>query len=271
MKAYVTQQGKTGGVQEITGRAPGAGEILVKNHAVTLNPTDWKHIAFISPPGVVVGCDFAGTVAQVGAGVQNVREGARVAGFVHGAKFADNGSFAEYVVTKAQNVMSIPDALSFEEAASVGIAGLTATQSLFQFLELKAPPADISQLPAIDKSSSPKLLVWAGSTAVGQYAVQLGRIAGYYVITTASSHNRELLESFGAQEVHDYKDPQTPAKIKQAHPDLHLALDCNSADGSQQLAVQSLGEGKGKLVVLLGPETEELAKLRKDVEIHQTL
>ncbi len=220
---------------------------------------------------MIVGCDFAGTVEELGSSVSNgLKQGDRVSGFIHGAKYEHNGSFAEYVVAKAQNVMKVPSSLDDAGAASMGIAALTAIQAVHQRLEVPAPSKDISSLPKVDKSS-PKLLVWSGATAVGQYAVQLGRIAGYYVITTASEKNHDFLQKYGAQEVYDYKDPEVTSKVSKAHPDLDIALDCISENGSQQLVVKSLGEKKsGKVIVLLGVDKEAKA-LRSDVEIVQTL
>lgn len=60
----------------------------------------------------------------------------------------------------------------------------------------------------------------AGSTAVGQFAIQLGRLSGYRVITTASPKNHDFVKSLGADEAYDYKDESTPDKIREAHPKL---------------------------------------------------
>lgn len=71
-------------------------EILVKVAYVSQNPTDWKHSAFLSPAGVVIGCDYSGVVVQLGDGLANGewKVGDHVAGMVHGGKFTDKGSFA---------------------------------------------------------------------------------------------------------------------------------------------------------------------------------
>ncbi|EPQ30442.1 uncharacterized protein PFL1_01968 [Pseudozyma flocculosa PF-1] len=244
-------------------------EVLVKVLNVTLNPTDWKHIALLSPPGNIAGCDFCGVVEDVAPDAKgNVKVGDKVAGFVHGGKYSDRGSFAQYLNTSSELVMKVPEGLDNDVASSVAVAGETAALALFGRLGLPNPdPA--KELPEITRDS-PALLVWAGSTAVGQYAVQLGRAAGYRVITTASPKNHELLKSMGAYETHDYRDESTPEKIAKAHPDLSKALDCISENGTQSLCVRSLGEQGGEVVVLLKPESDAI-KLRDSVKITHIL
>lgn len=78
--------------------------IPVKTKAVALNPTDWKHIDFASNPGALSGCDYAGTVEEVGSKVNKpFKKGDRITGFVHGANAMrpEDGTFAEYIVVKA--------------------------------------------------------------------------------------------------------------------------------------------------------------------------
>ncbi|KAJ9121300.1 hypothetical protein QFC24_004636 [Naganishia onofrii] len=72
-------------------------EVLVKIAYVSQNPTDWKHSAFLSPPNVIIGCDYSGTIVKLGDDLKNNdwKVGDHVAGVVHGGKFEDKGSFAE--------------------------------------------------------------------------------------------------------------------------------------------------------------------------------
>lgn len=84
---------------------------------------------FISQPGAIMGCDFAGTVVYAGGeGGGSVKKGDRVAGFVHGGKYESNGSFAQYLTIDAALVIKVPDDVELERAASVGIGGFTAAQ-----------------------------------------------------------------------------------------------------------------------------------------------
>ena len=98
--------------------------ILVKNVAVAINPTDWQHIDGEGQPGATVGCDYAGTVIDVGPAVtKSFAKGDRVCGFIHGSN-GDNhedGAFAEYVTAKGELQIPIPDGMSFEEAATLGV------------------------------------------------------------------------------------------------------------------------------------------------------
>lgn len=98
--------------------------ILVKTVAVAINPTDWQHVDGEGQLGVTVGCDYAGTVMEVGSNVGKIfKQGARVCGFIHGSN-GDNhedGAFAEYVTAKGDLQIPIPDGVSFEEAATLGV------------------------------------------------------------------------------------------------------------------------------------------------------
>lgn len=116
-------------VQLVQTPEPETNEALIKVNAVTVNPTDWKHVAFMAPPGVIVGCDFCGVVDSLGPDAKgSIKKGDKVAGFVHGSKDKDRGSFAEYLKTGSELVMTVPEGVHEEEASSVGIAGTTAVQ-----------------------------------------------------------------------------------------------------------------------------------------------
>lgn len=118
------------------------GCILVKVAAVALNPTDWKHIEFHNVPGLLCGCDYAGTVVTTGEGyTKEWREGDRVCGMVHGGNKirAGDGAFAEYIVAKADVQMRIPSAMSFAAASTLGVGVLTAGQGLYQAMQLSWP------------------------------------------------------------------------------------------------------------------------------------
>lgn len=82
----------------------------------------------MSPPDVIVGCDFAGTVVETESSGLPVQKGDKVAGMVHGSMDNQYGSFAEYVKTDGSLVVKIPDHVEATRASSVGIAGYTAAQ-----------------------------------------------------------------------------------------------------------------------------------------------
>merc|ERR1712093_909980 len=91
MKAVVvTARGKTE-LKDVPVPSPSAGEILVQTRAIAVNPTDYKHRDFLAPEGSWLGCDYMGVVSKLGEGVTNVKEGDRVAGFVHGGAWEGEG------------------------------------------------------------------------------------------------------------------------------------------------------------------------------------
>lgn len=104
--------------------------VLVKVAAVAINPTDWKHVEseLLAKPGLRSGCDYSGTVVQVGDKVtKDFKPGDRISGLVHGANASNNedGGFAEYIVAKGDLQTKIPDGISFEEAATWGVSVTT--------------------------------------------------------------------------------------------------------------------------------------------------
>jgi NADPH:quinone reductase-like Zn-dependent oxidoreductase len=144
--------------------------VLVRNIAVALNPTDWKHIDFVESTATI-GCDFAGIVEGVGEDVKTRwKKGDRVCGFVHGGNVVqpEDGAFGEFLVAKGETIMRIPDDMSFEEAATFGVGTLTVGQGMYQTLGLPSPdkPAE-TPFP---------ILIYGGSTATGVLAIQYAKL-----------------------------------------------------------------------------------------------
>ncbi|KAE8374909.1 chaperonin 10-like protein [Aspergillus bertholletiae] len=220
--------------------------ILVKTVAVALNPTDWKHIAGIAPPGSQIGCDYAGIVEEVGKAVQKTfKKGDRVCGFVHGGNAVqpEDGSFAEYIVAKGDIQMRIPDNLSFQEAATLGVGITTVGQSLYQSLKLALPSEPIKEPVPI--------LIYGGSTATGTLAIQFAKLSGYTVLTTCSPHNFDLVKRLGADAVFDYKDPNSAAEVrKYTNNSLKLVLDTISLQASAEYCEQAMSTDGGDYGVL---------------------
>ncbi|CAK7205110.1 hypothetical protein SEUCBS139899_007875 [Sporothrix eucalyptigena] len=106
-------------------------EILVKVLAVALNPTDFKHIDFISPPHSIIGCDYVGEVAKVGRNAAKAWNiGDRVAGAVHGGIYSDRGAFAEYLKIDSDLAWKVPPGVSDAEATTYGISAISAMLAL---------------------------------------------------------------------------------------------------------------------------------------------
>lgn len=215
--------------------------LLVKVHAVALNPTDWKHIKGIPTAGATVGCDFAGTVVSIGDKVtKSFKPGDRVAGFTHGVNAVqpEDGAFGEYCVSKGDVTIRIPDSMSFTEAATLGVGLVTIGQGLYQTLQLPTPTK-----PANEKTS---VLIYGGSTATGLFALQFANLSKLDVVTTCSARNFDLVKSYGAGEAFDYTDPQCAQKIKEYTNDsLTYVFDCISEGSSPGICANAMSSKAG--------------------------
>jgi NADPH:quinone reductase-like Zn-dependent oxidoreductase len=147
------------------------GYLLVEVKAVALNPTDWKHVAFINTPGSLVGCDFAGIVAETGTGYTKAwKKGDRICGGCHGSNSVEkeDGSFAQYIVAKADIQTKIPDSWSFEDASTLGIAIITVGQGLYEKLGLQFPNNPVKD--------GEYVFIYGGSSAMGTMGLQFAKL-----------------------------------------------------------------------------------------------
>ncbi len=180
-------------VRDVATPTPGAGEVLVEVCAAAVNPLDWflltgrPYIArpafgLFRPKRRTPGADVAGTVAALGPGVTAFALGDEVWG-------ACAGSFAEYVVTKAEHLVAKPQRISFAEAGAVNIAAITALQAL----------RDVAKVGA-----GQRVLINGASGGVGTYAVQIAVSMGAVVTGVCSGRNVDMVTSLGAHRVIDY-------------------------------------------------------------------
>lgn len=258
------------------------GEVLLKVNAVALNPTDWKHAHYISEPGSLLGCDVMGTVVEA-KGDGPLKVGQKVASLVHGGRRPDRGSFAEYARVDSKIAWPVPENVSDEQAAAMaGVGPHTAMQHLF--LRHGLP------WPGTGSAKDEPFLVWSGATSVGSvtsgsvtnaapsdkttwdsmYTIQLAKLIGCRVITTASEKNWDLLKQLGADDCFTYTDPETPNKIRAQYPNLAHALDCIVTGDSTKSCSQALGEKGGYITTLLPPKPEDNAG-RDNVKIESAL
>ncbi len=184
-------------VQEVAQPAPKSGEVLVRIHASSVNAFDWRLLegkpflarmseGLNSPKHAILGADIAGRVEAVGSNVQGIRPGDAVFGDVGEAGC---GGFAEYVAAPASHLASMPDGLSFEEAAALPMAGTTALQSL----------RDAGKL-----QPGQKVLIHGAAGGVGTFAVQIAKLLGAEVTALCSTGKLDLMRSLGADYVVDY-------------------------------------------------------------------
>ncbi|MGB8354358.1 MAG: NAD(P)-dependent alcohol dehydrogenase [Chthoniobacteraceae bacterium] len=178
---------------EIPTPEPGAGEILVRVRASSVNPVDWKIASGKYRPILsanfpqVPGFDMAGEVVRCGSGVSGFAEGDRV----H-ARLADDAATAEFAVATPEVTTLMPETMNFATAAGLPLAGMTALQGL----------RDKGGMPL--QGAHQRVLVIGASGGVGHFAVQIAHAAGARVIGVCSGRNTDLVKSLGADEVIDY-------------------------------------------------------------------
>jgi NADPH2:quinone reductase len=197
---------------------PDAGQVRVRIVVSGVNPTDWKHRNGAGPdqpvelPEVVPHHDGAGVVDAVGAGVSDFTVGDRV--WVLMAQHQrPNGTAQEYVVLPVALVAPLPDGVSFDVGASLGVPAITAHRAL---TVAEGWPSRL-QPGALDGAT---VLVAGGAGAVGHAAIQLARWAGARVVTTVSTPEKEALAAAaGAHHIVNYKAGDTAAAIRKAAPD----------------------------------------------------
>ena len=169
-----------------------AGEILVRVHAAGVNPVDWKircgDLRLILWPRFpyIPGGDIAGEVVKVGTGVTRFQPGDAVVAFVDPRQ---GGGYADLAVVEESAAALKPPSLSFAEAASLPIAGVTALQALRDMGGLK---------------EGGSVLINGGAGGVGHFAVQIARALGAMVAATCGPSHVAFVESLGADTVIDY-------------------------------------------------------------------
>lgn len=202
--------------------------LLVKTAAVAANPADHLVIQYgMAKPGGNLGCDWAGTVVEVGADVERAfKPGDRVCGCAKptDAERTDTGCFAEYVVVKADIAMHIPDSMTFSDAASLGVATITTGRCLFDTFAITYPSPSANPSSTTTPSGR-KILIYGGSTATGVILIQFAKLAGLTVLSTSSPHNDSLVRSYGADVVVDHNSPSSATDLVTTHGPIDWCVD----------------------------------------------
>ncbi|NOU98782.1 NADP-dependent oxidoreductase [Paenibacillus planticolens] len=171
----------------------GEHDVLVEIHAASLNPIDFKikegKVKFLLTYKfpLILGNDFSGVVAKVGKRVSAFKPGDEVYGRPRKSRI---GTLAEYIAIHEDDISLKPQNLSFEEAASIPLVGLTTYQAFSEILDLQ---------------KGQKILIHAGSGGVGTFAIQLAKLMGAFVATTASDKGYELVKTLGADLIINYR------------------------------------------------------------------
>lgn len=229
-------------IEDVAVPAPGPGEILIQVEAASVNPVDYKiRSGEFKPAGLDVpltlGRDVSGVVVQLGRDVPEFSSGDEVYALLD----RERGSYAEYVVAKAQHVARKPAKLDHLHAAAVPLAAMTAWQGLFDHGHLAA---------------GERVLIHGAAGGVGHFAVQFAKDRGAHVIATARAEDRDLLLKWGADEVIDYQHERFEDKVR----DVDLVLDLVAGE-TQQRSWSTLKEG-GRLVSTLQPPSQTEAARR---------
>jgi NADPH:quinone reductase-like Zn-dependent oxidoreductase len=224
---------------------PGPKDVIVKVRAAAANPLDYHYMRGLpylmrlssgigSPSDPRMGVDFAGVVVEAGDEVTKFAVGDAVFG-------GRSGAFAEYVVIPEDRAIAAkPDNVSFEEAAAIPIAAVTALQALRDDGRLKA---------------GEKVLINGASGGVGTYAVQIAKALGAEVHGVCSTRNVEMVRALGADHVFDYKNEN----YTESDNEYDLIIDMV---GSQSLtANRRVLKPQGRMVLVGGPKGNWLAPL----------
>jgi NADPH:quinone reductase-like Zn-dependent oxidoreductase len=219
-----------------------ADDILIKVKSSAINPVDWKiregylqeFIPYKLP--ITLGWDVAGIVSEVGASVTDFKVGDEV---FSRPDISRDGSYADYVAVKADEVVLKSSKLDFAQAAALPLAGITAWQCLVDVGELQA---------------GQRVLIHAGAGGVGHLAIQIAKAKGAIVIATASAKNQDLLTKFGADQAVDYNQGTLREQIEP----VDLVID--TMGGEVQSESWGLLKAGGMIVSVVAPPSEEIAK-----------
>ncbi|KAK7204337.1 chaperonin 10-like protein [Myxozyma melibiosi] len=236
--------------------SPGPHDVLIKVVVSGSNPKDWKYPMFRSTPHNS-GDDIAGVVEKLGSDVHGLNVGDRVAAFHEmGAPY---GSFAEYAVAKDYCTFLIPDSVSFESAATLPLASLTAAYGLFDILPLPTP-----WRPA---TGAFPIVIYGASSSVGVFSVQLAKLAGLSPIIGVAGKSKQLALDLGCDFVVDYRSTDdVPAAIRshlKPGQELLYAWDCISERGSVENLAAALAPSNGseKRIGLVLPDLYDADKV----------
>jgi len=186
-------------LQEVAKPAPGDDEVLIKIHAASINARDWRFMrakpffirlmpgGFLQPKNRILGADVAGRIEAVGSSVKQFKSGDEVFGYLPSA--TGRGTFAEYVCANENAITLKPANLTFEQAAAVPLAALTALQGLRDNGNIRP---------------GQKVLINGASGGVGSFAVQIAKVFGAEVTAVCSARNLEMAHSISADYVIDY-------------------------------------------------------------------
>jgi NADPH:quinone reductase-like Zn-dependent oxidoreductase len=248
MRAVVIHEAGGPGVlqyEEAERPEPGEGEVLVAVRAASVNPIDWKQRSSMEADKLpaILGRDISGVV-----------EASRADGFAEGDEvfgWALSGGYAEYATASAEGIAKKPPEVSFEAAACIPVAGITAWQALFDKASLQ---------------SGQRVLIAGAAGGVGHLAVQFAaKVAGARTIGTGSARNRDFVLGLGAAEFVDY----TQEDVASAVSDVDVAFDTVGGETTPTL-VPTLRDGATIVTIASAPPEDAAAERGARAVLHVT-
>ncbi len=219
-------------MEDVERPEPGDGQVLIRVHAASVNPIDWKFRRGLIPKQLpaVLGSDISGEV-----------EISRADGFSQGEAvfgIAASGGYAEFATASAGMIASKPPELGHEQAAAIPVAGMTAWQALFDRGGLLAGQS---------------ILISGAAGGVGHFAIQFARIGGARAIGIGSPRNREFVLGLGAEEYIDYTTQDVAGSVR----DVDIAFD--TVGGEVTEALLATVRAGGVIVTIAGAAPEQVA------------
>jgi len=258
--------------QEVERPLPQAGEVLVRVYAAGINPVDWISRSYPLPSttgaaGVslpyILGWDLAGSVVALGAGVTRFAVGEAVYGMPRFPREAK--AYSEYTAVPISDLARKPELLTYQQAAAIPLAALTAWQALFETAKLQAGQT---------------VFISGGAGGVGHFAIQLAKWKGAKVIAATSTRNMAFVQELGADIVIDY----TRQTIEDIAPEIDVVLDIVGEDllrqasrkvkqGGQIVSLSRMHQGLGEQLaaetgahftfILVHPSGEQLTEIAR--------
>jgi len=243
-------------VERVERPTPLPTEVLVRVHAAGVNPVDWKTrggtgmAGVLGDPPFILGWDVAGVVEEAGFGVTTLSPGDRVYGMPWFPR--QGGAYAEYVTAPSRQFTRLPADVTFEQAAAVPLAGLTAWQALVDTAAVQP---------------GQRVLITAAAGGVGHLAVQFAKHLGAHVIAVAGPRNQQWLTALGADEVVDYTAGRFEKEV--AGVDVVLDLVGDAYDATSTRSLETLRTG-GLLIAVPAGVSPELAAAARAAGVRAT-
>lgn len=230
-------------LEDVPAPQPGPGEVLIRVHAASANPIDYKvakghYRGSGAEPPLPAGRDVAGIVERCGPDVEDFQPGDRVMAMLDQGQ----GGFAELVATKASNCAPIPKSIEEKAAAAVPLAGVTAWQGIFDHGKL---------------GEGQSILIHGAAGGVGHLAVQFAKAKGARVFATCAEEDKSFVERLGADEAIAYDTERFEDRVR----DVDVVFDLVAGE-TQDRSWSVLKQG-GILVSTLGEPPKEKAQSRQ--------